>query len=211
MTHQTVHLAVYDGLADWEVGYVTAAINNHQFHRDGRSASITTVGEDQATIRSMGGLAIQPELTLEELDPEASAMLVLPGSGGWDFGGGVDRDRWLWVTRGFRDVGTPVAAICGATFGLASGGLLNDHDHTSSAAEYLEAAPGYAGGDRYREADAVNAGGLITAGPTHPVAFAREILGELDLFTPETLEAWSQLYSTHQPAHYFALMEAVGH
>ena len=46
----------------------------------------------------------------------------------------------------FLDAGVPVAAICGATAGLAAEGLLDDRRHTSNAAEFL-AATGYGGAD----------------------------------------------------------------
>ena len=48
------------------------------------------------------------------------------------------------AARRFLTAGVPVAAICGATYGLALEGLLDDRAHTSNAAEYL-AYSGYAG------------------------------------------------------------------
>ena len=62
-----------------------------------------------------------------------------------------------------------VAAICGATAGLARAGLLDDRDHTSASAEYLEMT-GYAGGDRYVDERAVVDSDLVTAGPQSPVS-----------------------------------------
>jgi putative intracellular protease/amidase len=99
----------------------------------------------------------------------------------------------------------PVAAICGATAGLARLGLLDDRAHTSNAAGYLKGT-GYAGAANYQDAPAVRAPGLITAGGMAPLEFAREIFAELELFDPEVLEAWYQLYKTGK-SEYFARME----
>ena len=43
------------------------------------------------------------------------------------------------VARVFLKAGVPVAAICGATAGLARGGLLDGCRHTSNSKEYLAA------------------------------------------------------------------------
>ncbi len=208
MQTRTIHVAIYDHLADWEIGYLTAALNDPQFHARPGSFAVRTVGETSEAVTTMGGLRVVPDLVLAELTPNDSAMLVLPGSSGWD-DGAVDADRWAGAAQRFLGCGIPVAAICGATYGLGARGLLDDRDHTSAAEEYLAMAPGYHGGGRYLDADAVNDGGLITAGPTNPVAFAREAIAELGAFAPDTLDAWSGLYATGDPACYYRLMGAV--
>ena len=53
----------------------------------------------------------------------------------WDAGGGA----FAAAAARFLDAGVPVAAICGATAGLARAGLLDKRLHTSAAAGYLMA------------------------------------------------------------------------
>ncbi len=101
----------------------------------------------------------------------------------------------------------PVAAICGATAGLAREGLLDDRDHTSAVSFYL-AATGYGGGERYVDADAVTDGNLVTAGPTEPVAFAREVFRLLGVYEGEVLDAWYRLFHDSDAAAYAVLEEA---
>ncbi|PPK62768.1 DJ-1/PfpI family protein [Actinokineospora auranticolor] len=203
----TVHLAVYDMLSDWETGHATATLRHGMGQRRPGSFTVRTVGLDTEPVTTMGGVRIVPDLTLAELSPADSAMLILPGSTGWDTGD--DRHpHFARAARTFLDAGVPVAAICGATAGLAREGLLDDRDHTSAAAEYL-AYTGYAGTGRYREADAVTDRDLITAGPTDPVAFAREILARLDVYRPEALDAWFRLYA-HSDAAAFAVLAGQG-
>src|ERR671917_1912877 len=100
----------------------------------------------------------------------------------WGAGGGEPSP---FAPRRFLEAGVPVAAICGATAGLARAGLLDERNHTSASAEYL-AATGYAGGDRYVDERAVVDGDLITAGPQSPVQFARATLGRLGLADERT-------------------------
>ncbi|MFD5738453.1 type 1 glutamine amidotransferase family protein [Streptomyces massasporeus] len=197
-TGKPVHLAVYDTLADWETGHATA-----QLARTGHE--IRTVGPSTAPVRSIGGLRVQPDLALDDLRPEDSALLILPGADLWDTTD--DLAPFARTARAFLDAGVPVAAICGATAGLAREGLLDDRDHTSAVSFYL-AATGYAGGGRYVEADAVTDGPLITAGPTEPVAFAREILRLLGVYEGEVLDAWYRLFHDSDVTAYGVLEKA---
>ena len=79
--------------------------------------------------------------------------------------------------------------------------------HTSAAAEYL-AASGYAGGQHYVDARAVNADGVITAGPDSPVQFAATTLSALGLLDDEARKAYEALFSAGDPAAYPVLMAA---
>ncbi|MEU6102283.1 type 1 glutamine amidotransferase family protein [Streptomyces flaveolus] len=205
-TRKPVHLAVYDTLADWETGHATAHLARGGYE-------IRTVGPTTAPVTSIGGLRVQPDLALADLRPEDSSLLILPGADLWTdpsaaaAAGSDDLAPFARTARAFLDAGVPVAAICGATAGLAREGLLDDRAHTSAVSFYL-AATGYAGGARYVEADAVTDGGLITAGPTEPVAFAREILGLLGVYEGEVLDAWYRLFHDSDPTAYAVLEKA---
>ncbi|MGW0613518.1 type 1 glutamine amidotransferase family protein [Streptomyces sp. NPDC002788] len=193
-----VHLAVYDTLADWEPGHATA-------HLARAGWEIRTVGPSTAPVTSIGGLRVQPDLTLDDVRPEDSALLILPGADLWDTSD--DLAPFARTARAFLEAGVPVAAICGATAGLAREGLLDARDHTSAVSFYL-AATGYAGTGRYVETDAVTDGNLVTAGPTEPVAFAREILRLLGVYEGEVLDAWYRLFHDSDAAAYAVLEKA---
>ncbi|WP_405567957.1 glutamine amidotransferase [Streptomyces phaeochromogenes] len=192
-----VHLAVYDTLADWETGHTTAYLARGGYE-------IRTVGASLAPVRSVGGLRIQPDVTLDDLRPEDSSLLILPGADLWDTGD--DLAPFARKAREFLDADVPVAAICGGTAGLAREGLLDDRAHTSAVSFYL-AATGYKGGERYVDTDAVTDGRLITAGPTEPVAFAREVFGLLGVYEGEVLDAWYRLFHDSD-AEAYAVLEA---
>jgi putative intracellular protease/amidase len=204
MTNPTAHLAIYDGLADPEVGHVLAELHTGRF--TGVPFDVVTVAEENEPITTMGGLRLSPDILLVDLDPGDSDLLVLPGSEMWDAGGG---GAFAAAAGRFLEAGVPVAAICGATAGLARAGLLDDRRHTSAAAEYL-AATGYAGGAHYTGERAVVDGDLITAGPQSPVQFARATLGRLGLASTETLEAYEGVFHRADPAAFPALMHGQG-
>jgi putative intracellular protease/amidase len=196
----TVHLFLPEGVADWEAAYAVAHLNT-PIYPCRRRYRVVTVGRSRAPVTSLGGLSIQPHTTLAELRPELSSLLLLPGGASWDQGENGDA---VELARRFLDADVPVAAICGATLGLARGGLLDDRQHTSGAPEYL-AASGYKGGAQYRTERAVTDGNLITAGPTGALEFARHIFEKLDYFAPEVAEHWYELFRTGDAKHFFAL------
>jgi putative intracellular protease/amidase len=199
---RTAHLALYDTLADWEVGHLLAELHSGRFTET--RFEVVTVGESRDPITTMGGVRMVPDALLADLEPADSDLLVLPGADMWDAGGG---EAFAAAAGRFLDAGVPVAAICGATAGLARAGLLDERNHTSAAPEYL-AATGYAGGDRYLDERAVVDGDLITAGPQSPVQFACATLKRLGLASDRTLDAYEALFDRGDQAAFPVLMRA---
>ncbi|MDH6441169.1 putative intracellular protease/amidase [Streptomyces sp. SAI-144] len=198
MSRKPVHLAVYDTYADWETGHATAYLARAGYE-------IRTAGPSREPVSSIGGLRVQPACALDDVRPSESSLLILPGADLWDTSD--DLAPFARKAREFLDAGVPVAAICGATAGLAREGLLDDREHTSAVSFYL-AATGYGGGERYVDADAVTDRGLITAGPTEPVAFAREIFRLLGVYEGEVLDAWYRLFHDSDAEAYAVLEKA---
>ncbi|GAA1513033.1 DJ-1/PfpI family protein [Kribbella lupini] len=200
----TVHVAVYDTLADWEIGFLTASVNSPAWHRTPGRFRIRTVSAGTEPVTTAGGLRVLPDLPLDELSPGDSAMLVLPGN---DLFPTPAYAPYVAKAREFRAAGVPVAAICGATGALAMAGMLDDHEHTSNAAAFLDSL-GYAGGKLYRDKPAVNDRGLITGKAQAPVEFARAVFAELGIYEPAVLDSWYKLYGRQDAAGYYELMGA---
>src|SRR5512140_70452 len=202
---EEVHLCVLNTMADWEPSFAIAHISRPM---PGISSGfrVRTVGQDRTPVRSMGGLTIVPDLSVSEISPSESAMLILPGADLWSDG---STDPVLSVAKEFVAAGVPVAAICGATFGLARAGLLDDRLHTSNDPGWL-ASSGYGGAAHYVQEPAVDDGGVITASMTASLEFARLVLASLGIFSTRALEAWYGLYKTGDPACYVELMGALG-
>ena len=200
-----VNVFVFDSLSDWEAGYATAGINNPGYQKAPGKYQVRTVALTKDAVLTMGGMHIQPDVTLDNISSADSAMLILPGGIAWDE---KKNNEAVESARAFLADGVPVAAICGATAGLARGGLLNHRKHTSNAREYL-AETGYSGGTFYDDSPDVTDGNLITASGIAPVDFALHIFRRLDIYSTPVLEAWYGLFKTGRPEYYEALMKAI--
>ena len=201
---QKVHYFVLNTLADWEASYALAMLNTPagvplQRYR------VVTVAASREPIVTMGGLRIVPDLTLAELSPADSALLVLPGGQTWETG---ENQAAIDKAREFLHQDKPVAAICGATWAMARGGLLDERKHTSNQADYL-VATGYRGGAHYVNERAVSDRKVITAGATGALEFAREIFLTLGYYPRPVVEAWYQLYRTGDPRYFAELVQAM--
>ncbi|MEO6024387.1 MAG: DJ-1/PfpI family protein [Burkholderiales bacterium] len=202
MKKSTVHLFIFDTMADWEYGYVIAGINNPQFQTFPGSFKVKTVGLLNKPIVSMGGLRITPDITLDKLKPHGSVMLVLPGGTAWDKKKNKEAAQ---LAAEFLAKEVPVAAICGATAGLARAGLLDKVPHTSNAKDYI-AQTGYKGGPFYRDNPIVKSGHLITASAMSSLEFARAIFSSLKIYSDKVLAALYSLYKTGDAKYFTALM-----
>lgn len=193
-------MAVYETLADWEIGYLAVELRTGRF--SGEPWRVVTVGESTEPVVSMGGMRILPDVAVGDVNPSDGDLLVLAGSAEWDNGGG---EEFTKLAARFLEAGVPVAAICGATAGLARAGLLDERKHTSAAKGYLQAT-GYAGADNYVDERAVVDGNVITAGPDSPVQFARAAMVRLGLVDEAKGEAYEGVFHRADPAAYSMLV-----
>lgn len=201
-------LYVMNTLADWEIGYLTAEIRSRRFFsKENIPCDIITVSNDKSAIITMGGMRIVPDIEAAKMDIGDDDILVLPGSDEWMKS---EHDAILNLAKRRIVADKAVAAICGATAGLARVGALNEKKHTSNAMEYLKyTCADYLGESRYVNFPAVNDRHLITASGLSPLDFTCEILKELRLFKPDTLSAWKMLNETKDPRCFFELMNSL--
>ena len=202
MSAKVVYYFVFDGLVDYEAAYALVAVNNPQFQRAPNSYKVMLIGENVEAITTAGGVRIVPDVTLPQIDIENTAMLILPGGSKWEKEGNMEV---MTVVQPVLAKGGVVAAICGATLGLAKAGLLDDRKHTSNAPEYL-AISGYKGASNYIDTDAVTDDGIITAGGVFPTGFAREVVAALNLYTKEVADSWYHLIKTGDRKYFFDLI-----
>jgi putative intracellular protease/amidase len=201
---KSVHVYLFDTFADWEAAFAMAGINSPDMQREPGRYQIRTFSLDGQPVTSIGGLRVTPDLAMADVRPAESAMLILPGGESWDQGKNTEA---VDLAKQFLAADVPVAAICGATLGLAKGGVFTSRQHTSNAPEYL-AATGYRGKSHYRKKPVVTDGPLITASSMASLEFARAIFEKLEVYQPAVLEAWYGLFSTRKPEYYQALMKA---
>jgi putative intracellular protease/amidase len=198
---KAVHLFVFDTLADWEYAFAAVGIHNSAFQKQPGQFRIETVALNKTPVKTMGGVTIVPDTTLDAIRPTDSAMLILPGGMAWEKGENLDA---VEKAKEWLDAGVPVAAICGATAALARAGVLDVRRHTSNSLGYLKAT-GYRGESLYAEELAVTDQNVITAGGMSPLEFAYQIFKRLDVFSPEKLDAWYALFKNSDVSQYEVL------
>ena len=174
-TTQMVHLFVFDAMEDWEAALAMSAINSPQFQSVPGRYRVVTVASSLRPITTRGGKLIHPDVSIDAVTPDSSAMLILPGGQSWD------RDAHgeaLQLASRFIACGTPVAAISAATLALARAGFLDRLRHSGDTREFLISS-GYRGTAFYCGAPSM--GITLPSSAVGPVDFAREMFRMLNL------------------------------
>ena len=199
---ETVYQAVFDGLADWEVGHATAHINNGQWHKEPGRYRVATVGATTEPVTTMGGVRVVPDVTLE-----ADRSVV-------------DRDARPAGRRRLDDrrqpaPSSPRPSSCSTTASRSprSAGprarspppACSTTDRTPATRSSSCRRSATADPSHYVDEPAVTDGDLITGSGTAPVEFAREVFARLDLYEPHILAAWYKLYGLNDPAGFYEL------
>lgn len=204
----TVYIYLLATLADWEIGSLTAELNSKRFFRpDAPQLIVKTVAVSKDPVKTMGGLTIIPDCTIDEIEMTEKTVLILPGADTWS---DAENAQIIQKASVLLSKGGIVCAICGATVALANAGILNDRPHTSNGRGFLDMfCPSYKGQKFYIDEPAVSDGNLITGSATGSLMWAKLIIEKLGVFSPQTLEAWYAYFSTGKPEHFFALMQSV--
>ena len=204
----TVYVYALDTLADWELGYVTAELNSRRFFKeDAPRVSVKTAGISKKPVRTMGGLTVIPDCPISDIAVNKKSVLLLPGAATWN---DPIHDAVIDKAGELLSAGAAVCAICGATAALANAGLLDQRPHTSNGTGYLETcSPRYRGQRFYVDQPSVADQNLITAGSTGALPWAKQIIARLEVFRPDTLEAWYAYFSSGSKQHFFSLMRTL--
>ena len=204
----SVYVYVFDTMADWEIGYVTAELYSMRFFKkDAPKICLKTVAVSKEPVRTMGGLTVIPDCVVADIDVNNSSVLLLPGGNTWD-----DPKNSAIIKKAVEllEVGATVCAICGATVALAYTGLLDQRPHTSNGAGFLEmVCPSYKGQSYFVDEPSVSDNHLITAAGTGALQWAKQIIERLGVFRADTLDAWYAYFSTGEAEHFFALMQSL--
>lgn len=202
------YIYILNTLADWEIGYLTAELKSGRYLDKTRpSIELVKIGNTNEPIKTMGGITIAPDESIDSIRFKEDDLLILPGADTWME---EENKKVIDIVSDIIDKKVIIAAICGATFALANKGILNDRNHTSNDMEVLKMfCPEYTGENFYLNQPAVTDGNLITASGLTPLEFSYEVLKRINVMKAETVEAWYQLYKTNESTYYHALMESL--
>lgn len=203
-----IYVYIFDTLADWELGYVTAELNSGRFFKKAAPrVSVKTVGISKETVKTMGGMTIVPDCVIDDIAVNDKSVLLLPGGNTWD---NPKHDIIVKKAEELLSVGATVCAICGATVALANAGLLNQRPHTSNGTGFLEmTCPDYKGQSFYIDKPSISDHNLITAGAAGALLWTRQIIEHLGVFQSDTLDFWYKFFNTGNPQYFFALMQTL--
>lgn len=200
------YLYVLNTMADWEIAHLTAELNSGRFLKNGK-ITIQKISKNPDSVTSMGGMNVNVDLKLSEVEFSEGDLLILPGADTWME---EDHKSVIEMVGNLIDRGVIVAAVCGATIALANAGILNNRKHTSNGKGLLEMiCPEYKGSDYYIDYPAVCDNNLITASGLAPLEFTYEIMKKIEVMKEETITAWYKLYSTKESRYFYELMESI--
>lgn len=202
------YLYVLDTLADWEIGNFTVEWNSGRYLDKSKPAvPIIKVGGSTTPIKTMGGITITPDVSIDNVTFEAGDLLVMPGADTWMI---ETHKKVISLVEPLLEKNVTVAAICGATMALAQNGILDNRKHTSNGPGFLSmTCPAYKGEMNFVDKGAVTDNNLITASVFAPLEFAYEIFKKTAVMKPATLEAWLMLFTTKEIRYFYALMESL--
>lgn len=198
-----IYMYLLDTMADFEHGYFLQGLTLQKMLLK-QEYELCTVATSREPIHTAGGMTLIPDITLDELDENQAAALLLIGAYTWC---DTEQVAILEVAKSLIERGVLVAAICGATLGLANVGILDTRYHTSNALFFLTGMSlNYNGEQYYEDAVAVADNNLVTASAAGSLLWAKYIFEKLEIYSPETIEAWYNYYLTGKASYYEELM-----
>ena len=141
-----VYLYLLNTMADWETGYISAELHSRRFFKkDAEEIIFKHAAVSKESIKTMGGLSVVPDCTIDEISADENTVLILPGADSWNE---VKNEAILEKALKILEGGGTVCAICGATAALAKKGVLDKRPHTSNGKGFLEMfVPEYKGSE----------------------------------------------------------------
>ena len=82
---QKVYLYLLNTMADWETGYISAELNSKRFFKkDAEEIIFKHAAVSKDSIKTMGGLSVVPDCTIDEISADENTVLILPGADSWN-------------------------------------------------------------------------------------------------------------------------------
>ena len=169
---------IYDGFADFETVLTCSALNEQNDYK------VTYIAYKKTPVYSSGGLKINPDKTVSEIDRiKDIAGLIIPGGATR-----ILKPELKKLIKGLNEEKKLVAAICAGPEFLAKSGILNGRKYTTteetkSYEEINEKDPFPR--DTYVETRVVQDGNIITAKGHAFTDFALKIWEYFDLYDNE--------------------------
>lgn len=193
-----IYIYILDTMAEWEITYITQAISMQEMLKNKKKFIVKTVAKTNKTITTLGGLKITPDCTIEEIDEQNIASLILPGAQSFDNEEEILKKVSIYINKDIL-----IAGICGSTLALCNLGIFDKYKHTSNSLDYLKYfSKEYTGTNLYLDSNAVVDNNLITANSASSLLFTKYILKYLNVYPKKTIEYWYKYFSTGDSKYY---------
>ena len=182
------YVFIFDGLADWEIGLITYELNTNN------RIPIKAISVSKEPIKTGGGLTVLPDMTLDDIDPNNTDLLILPGGEMWHH---FEHPGLTNLINHVHLAGGIIAGICAASLFLVKMGLMDGGvRHTSNGLDYIKYYfPEYNLQDYYIDSiTAVSDQGIITAPGEAPFEFAYQILKAQSVYDDDTLNEFAEVW-----------------
>lgn len=180
-----IYMLVFDGFADWELALACCEINKSGKYK------VKTVGFSKDVVCSMGGLAVVPELALDDIDREGACLFMFPGGEMWK---SEENPRITSLLQELNRKGVILAGICGATIAFARAGLLKSLAYTSNTKGFLQNYATDCCEEDYVDRPAITDKNIITASGVGSVEIAFEIIKKLEIYDAEDQKQWLRIF-----------------
>lgn len=199
-----VYLYLLDSFADWEIGHILSVFKMEEdLKKENSKYKLKTISNTK-TVESLGGLKVTCDCTLDDIDFENMAGLILSGGKTWE---DPKQEKILDIAEDLIKKNIMVAGICGATLALSKRGILNNHLHTSNSIDYLKMSPKYSGTNKYVDTLCVSNLNLITASSAGSLEFTKEIMKQLNLFSKDFIENFYNYFKTGKLDYYNSMIK----
>jgi putative intracellular protease/amidase len=202
---KTIYIYVLDTMAEWEIGNLLQAVSMEQAVRKEQPRyQVKTFGLNKTPVKTIGGLTLIPNLSIDQITENDMAAILLPGAEKWS-----DQKHNVAIEKAqvAMEKDILVGAICGATLAIANHSMLNNFRHTSNSLDYLSYfSNNYDGQDYYVNQVAVADKNLITASVTGGLEWAKLIIERLNIYPEEKIDLWYKYFKTGNPDYYMRLI-----
>ncbi|MGL4647428.1 MAG: DJ-1/PfpI family protein [Mycoplasmoidaceae bacterium] len=202
-----IYIYIFEEFAEWEIGYLLQGMKLQATLNPISKFEVKTLAIKKEPIKSMGGLTIIPDCTLEEIEENKMFALILPGGDSWMTN---THNLIIDYAKKIIDKDILIAAICAATLALANSGIIGNKKHTSNSLQFLvNFSNTYNQEKNYINELSVIDHNLVTASAAGSLLWAKHILMYLDVLPSKAIDAWYQLFLTGDEKYYLEMINCL--
>lgn len=189
-----VLLVLISEYADWEPALLSAGLRRGFGLWEPRY-TIASVSLTDSPIKSIGGLTVLPDYTIESAPSDFSALILIGGTNWFS----SETEKVLPLIKIALERKAVLGGICDGSMFLGTHGFLNHVNHTSNNLALLKEKAGskYKGESLYHaDQQSVLDGNIVTANGVGFIEFARDVFTVLDVAPKQKIDEFYKACKT---------------